>query len=225
MFFFLFFSFFAVAWRPSGRALSRGSSVPCGSFTTTCGRWNQPNCLLLLTNGHGTPLLTRPKFASAATSILITDGLPKKAGSSFGTEFVAKEKILSAKSSSNCTASSAASACSRLWHNRYKANVNVMNVLATFFNVFFFLFLVGISRSALVPRRDRKRRPFSFFSCRRILLRRMQPGGSKAHQTHSSRQVVKEQSATSRSDSMPSVPRWILHHFRILRLKIYYLVP
>ena len=43
--------------------------------------------------------LIKPKFASAATPLPITDRLPRKGASYFGTEFVAKERKSSVKSS------------------------------------------------------------------------------------------------------------------------------
>lgn len=92
MFFFLLF-IFAVAWRPSDRAHSFGSSVPCGQFTTFCGRWNLPNWLLLRPHGPSTPCYhllnqnslplqrlcqSRIDFQERARRILVPNSSPRR---------------------------------------------------------------------------------------------------------------------------------------------------
>ena len=149
-----------MAWRPSGRAHSPGSFVLSGPFTITCGRWNRPNWLLLPPNGPGTQLLIRPKFVSSASSI--TDGLRRKAASSFGIESAAKETKSSAKFCSNSTASSATGACSKLCPKRCVANSNSLvflySICKLYFTLFFF-FLFSRSSSRRFGIRKRLKTP------------------------------------------------------------------
>ena len=88
-------------------------------------------------------------------------------------------------------------------------------------NILVYLFLVKLSCASLVSRRNRKRCPFTLCRRHRFVLWWLQPSRPKAHQTHPKWRFFKGKSVP-RSKSMPSLSRWTLRRFRILRLNCYF---